>query len=92
MRTLTCLLWALLLAACGEIAATNPYDPTTPAAQRAPASVRGRVALPAGFASTHLATVRLALRGDAGDFTASPDAEGAFVFSEVPAAEWRLGA
>ncbi len=92
MRTLTCLLWALLLAACGEIAATNPYDPTTPAAQRTPATVRGRVALPAGFASTHLTTVRLALRGDAGDFTASVDAEGAFVFSEVPAAEWRLGA
>ena len=48
--------------------------------------------MPAGFASTHLTTVRLALRGDAGDFTASVDAEGAFVFSEVPAAEWRLGA
>ena len=45
MRTLTCLLWSLILAACGDIAATNPSDPTTPAAQRAPATVRGRVAL-----------------------------------------------
>jgi hypothetical protein len=47
--------------------------------------------LPASLRRTWT-TVRLALRGDAGDFTASVDAEGAFVFSEVPAAEWRLGA
>ena len=44
--------WALiglvlvtLLCACGDIASTNPYDPSTPAAQQAAATVSGALRL-----------------------------------------------
>lgn len=37
------------LAGCGEVAATNPYDPSTPANQQAPGTLLLTLRLPAGF-------------------------------------------
>ena len=42
------LLLSLLSVACSDVPATNPYDPDTPVAQQAKASIRGVVTLPPG--------------------------------------------
>ena len=36
------------LAGCAEVPATNPYDPTTPVAQQAKATIKGLITLPEG--------------------------------------------
>ena len=43
------LLATLFTVSCAEVAPTNPFDPSTPAAQQAKATVHGFVALPPGY-------------------------------------------
>jgi len=40
------LLFILFVAACSEVAATNPYDDNTPSAQQATGRIRGKISLP----------------------------------------------
>ena len=46
-----CLLLLLGPTGCSDVPATNPYDPSTPAAQQARGTLEGRVALPTGYAA-----------------------------------------
>ena len=50
-----------LLGACSDIPASNPYDPSTPAAQQATASIVGRLVLPQDFDATNFGGARVAL-------------------------------
>jgi uncharacterized protein YjbI with pentapeptide repeats len=57
---------ATLLAACGDIAATNPYDPATPEAQQAQGTLRATFTGPAGFALRGVARATLARQDGTG--------------------------
>jgi hypothetical protein len=95
-------LWLLTLQACGEIAPTNPYDPSTPAQQQEAGTIGGtlRLADPntpeAAFDPSLLGTaaIRLfSLGADAVEVastTASTDLEtaGVFLLEEIPPGEY----
>ena len=88
----------VLLLACGDISATNPYDPGTPAAQQAPATVSGAIRLydenhpEAVFDAERLSTgaIFLVTAGAAVDVQAqqAPDSKGAFLFENVPSGDY----
>jgi hypothetical protein len=87
------LLWLAL--GCSEMAATNPYDPATPAAQQAPGSIRGQVRLLRFTApeTTLEVLVELVAAGSDGALgTQKPTADGRFAFEEVPAGTYEVRA
>ena len=49
-----CLFAFALLSGCSDLAATNPYDPRTPAAQQATGRIVGRVRMPDRFRESRL--------------------------------------
>ncbi len=49
MRALAAVALVLLNLGCGEVSATNPFDPGSPATVQAEGRVEGRVVLPEGF-------------------------------------------
>lgn len=53
-----------LLVACSDVPATNPYDPSTPAAQQARGTLRAALLSPAGFAASEGGQARI-VRQDA---------------------------
>ncbi|MCK6573092.1 pentapeptide repeat-containing protein [Myxococcota bacterium] len=57
---------ATLFAACGDIAATNPYDPATPEAQQAQGTLRATFTGPLGFALRGVARATLSRQDGAG--------------------------
>ena len=83
-----------LLTACGDIPATNPYDPATPGPQQQPATLEGLVGRPDGVPRSYLSRVRAVLTplGDAGlsRQEVALDEGGRFLFDAVFAGTWRL--
>lgn len=90
-----------LYSACGEVPATNPFDPATPADQRAAGLLRGRLLAPEGYDLAQLAELRVSLHAvaadaDAGDEALSRtpavdgDERGRFVFEDLRAGTYLL--
>ncbi len=84
------LLCLVLGVACSEVPATNPFDPSTPAAQQATGRVSGRLVLPDGFAwdgPRAGATIELRAAENPNEvaYSAVVDAEGAFAIADVGA-------
>ena len=100
VQALHALLFALLVVACGDISATNPFDPRTPGDQQAHGLLRGRLVPPAGFDLAQVEEVHVDLRRvdapDAGDALSQvkPSTDGAalgrFVFENVVPGQYRL--
>ena len=89
-----CLLVLLGILACADIGASNPFDPATPAAQQAPGTVLGRLALPTGFAATEAEGIKVRLEtGTPPERTQQEVVSGpggAFTFDGVPVGAYNL--
>lgn len=93
LRLASRLVFTAFLLACTQVTPTNPYDPEAPAGRQAAGRVSGRLVAPEGFDLAQLVRPTLALRPlDVGaeTATATPDAEGGFVFADVPPGAHRL--
>ena len=90
MRRLAVLL-ALAVTACGDLKHENPFDPSTPLAQQARATLAGQVTLEAtGGVTPSLAGVQVAIPGTG--LQAITDSAGHFEISQVPRGTWTLQA
>ena len=87
----------VVLLGCSDVAPTNPYDPETPLAQQARASLTGQLVLPNGYDATLRfdgLSVSLASTTMSGDEPkrASVDSEGVFSFEDLGADVYQLSA
>ncbi len=91
MRGVFLLACVAMLPACSDVGATNPFDPSTPAAQQAKASLTGTLLLPAGYGVEHFAEIQVELAPGEGEARASEvGVDGAFSFEDVPADAYAL--
>ncbi|MFN3201363.1 MAG: pentapeptide repeat-containing protein [Bradymonadia bacterium] len=93
MRAALLTLLPLVLFACTDVPADNPYDPAAPESVQATSTVTGRLRLPEGFATDSFAEVRVRLSPvgvDTDPREAQPNAEGDFIFSGVLAGGYLL--
>ncbi len=95
MRHFSLIGLALLLGCSAELDSTNPYDPATPAASQAPASVAGRLELPKGYEAEVFGEAAVHLRelvADAEPRSTAVDEEGSFAFTDVTPGRYRVQA
>jgi hypothetical protein len=87
------LLAAVALAACGGPDHQNPFDPSTPAAQQARATLTGSVQLESvNGAPPSLADVRVTVTGAKATLVAFTDPSGVWTASEVPVGGYTIAA
>ncbi len=86
------LCWLVCLLGCGEVAATNPFDPAAPRSVQREAAVEGLLVLPAGYDLALLADTVVLLRPlEGGEEQSAPvEDEGGFAFRGLTPGPYRV--
>lgn len=90
MRRIAILALAAAAAGCGDLQHENPFDPQTPGAQQARASLAGTVALETLGVAPVLTGVHVSVAGTG--YSADTDADGGYVIAGVPPGSYTVQA